>query len=154
MSYTGKYLNFFSEGFASIRDFAFSPCNWAVKDSCDSSIDTSDSNAAGEVIECGICLMCNCIACCCKTPVACAASAVTLPLAGSTALIFGALGLVGLPFVAVADGVNACATHCSTADNAEIQSEKPKASIQTDDPEQEEKKDTPDEDSPSASPRP
>lgn len=121
MSFTRNYLKLLTTGLEAIKDFALYPWDWAMKSECDESQDTD--NFTNDMVASGVCLACNCLMCCCKAPVACVGSVVTIPVGGTTALIFGVVGVVGLPIPLVMDGANLAIdgmSSCCKQDNSVI----------------------------------
>jgi hypothetical protein len=125
MSFTRNYLKLLYTGFEAIKDFAFYPWNWATKDECQKGQDTN--NLANDLIMCGVCLACNCAVCCCKAPVGCVGSVFTLPIGGTTALAFAAIGVVALPIPLAMDGtklaidgISSCCGQDNSSTNADF----------------------------------
>lgn len=111
--YTRKLLGFLETGFKYIGRFTCSPWLWASGE-CDDNRNFnsgSGSNLASAIILGSIDGSCGAIRCCCRAPAACVCFAVTAPLGGSTAVLFGTLGGVGLCCTAIADTPEKC---CST----------------------------------------
>jgi hypothetical protein len=116
MSYTRSFLKLMGKGFGKVGSFTCLPWSWACgeydnTDACFRPTNPGNftNNVVGVMAGGAVDLACASVKCCCRSPVACICSVITVPVgaAGATALL--GLSTIGTLFSVVADvAVSTC----------------------------------------------